>query len=174
MTETIFPIRGAQHHPPASLILSFLGNGTELFLQRDPQNPYDSNAIEVWLKYPINALDRTARVLVDESQEADGKPSPDWANPIMLAFVGREYAASIAPLMDEHGLSQWDARLAQTPDGKPAVEVPSFDIAEAEEEAEKFFLGEFPPNETPNDPDGFEEEPIGDEPSETPPIGEPE
>lgn len=34
--------------PPAPQILASLPSGAELFLEREPENPYDHNAIKVW------------------------------------------------------------------------------------------------------------------------------
>ena len=42
-----FPIVGSHYHPPAKAILDSIPPGTQLILQPEPENSYDSNAIKV-------------------------------------------------------------------------------------------------------------------------------
>lgn len=43
------PIVGMHFRPPAKLILEYLPSGTPLMLVREPDNPYDENAVKVML-----------------------------------------------------------------------------------------------------------------------------
>ncbi len=45
----IYPIVGVKFHPPARAILAVLPVGTELELIPEPDNPYDENAIMIWI-----------------------------------------------------------------------------------------------------------------------------
>jgi hypothetical protein len=58
MSPRTFPIVGAFYRPPAQALLAVLPIGTPLTLIAEPDNPYDPNAIAVWLKskdIPISA-----------------------------------------------------------------------------------------------------------------------
>lgn len=50
MTNLLFPLVGSHFRPPASLVLACLEGGTPLRLEREPSNPYDSAAVQVWVK----------------------------------------------------------------------------------------------------------------------------
>ena len=45
-----FPIVGAHFHPPAKALLSLLRSETPLIARPEPSNPYDPNAIAIWLR----------------------------------------------------------------------------------------------------------------------------
>lgn len=47
MPQLNVPLVGAHHHPPAKWVLQVLPAGTKLYLQAEPENPYDENAIAV-------------------------------------------------------------------------------------------------------------------------------
>lgn len=49
MSQISFPIVGGFHRPPALVLMNALAIGTPLFLIAEPDNPYDPNAIAVWL-----------------------------------------------------------------------------------------------------------------------------
>ena len=49
MPTFLTPIVGTHFHPPAKLLLTKLPIGTPLILSPTPDNPYDSNAIEILL-----------------------------------------------------------------------------------------------------------------------------
>ena len=49
MPTFLTPIVGTHFHPPAKLLLTKLPVGTPLILSPTPDNPYDSNAIEILL-----------------------------------------------------------------------------------------------------------------------------
>lgn len=72
-TFTGIPCRGCFFTPMRTgcLVVHSLGKGEEIMVQREPTNPYDSNAIQVLT--------------------LDG---------IWFGYIGKEYAAEIAPWMD--------------------------------------------------------------------------
>ena len=44
------PIVGMHFRPPAKAIMQVLPAGAPLRLEREPENPYDRNAIKVWIR----------------------------------------------------------------------------------------------------------------------------
>ena len=59
-------IVGAWHHPPAQAILDYLTYNAELLLRAEPQNPYDPNAIQIWV--PRSAIEK-----IDLKDELDSR-----------------------------------------------------------------------------------------------------
>ena len=51
MLTFLTPIVGTHFHPPAKLLLTKLPVGTPLILSPTPDNPYDSNAIEILVTF---------------------------------------------------------------------------------------------------------------------------
>lgn len=49
MTQHTLPLVGAHYRPPAKALLQVIPAGTELILRAEPDNPYDSNAVQVLL-----------------------------------------------------------------------------------------------------------------------------
>jgi len=74
MTTVTAPLVGMRHHEGASEALSGMGFGDALQLVREPENPYDENAIQVFT--------------------LDG---------ILLGYIAREYASDWAPAFDLDG-----------------------------------------------------------------------
>jgi hypothetical protein len=75
MTTLTAPLVGMRFHPGAPEALSDLGFGDGLRLQREPENQYDENAIQVYT--------------------LDG---------VLLGYVKREFAADWAGVFDEAGV----------------------------------------------------------------------
>ena len=73
MTTVTAPLVGMRHHPGAPEALELLGFGDSLILKREPENPYDENAIQV------------------------------WTSDILLGYIAREYAADWALHFDSEG-----------------------------------------------------------------------
>lgn len=127
-----YPIVGARFRPPAQAILDKLPAGTKLLLRRQPDNPYDRNAVQVLLFFNqetavIEAIERACDCGIDPVN-----PYPD--EPIHLGFIPRESAAKLAPLMDEsakieeegtfaieQGIAEWPATLTFAAHGGPMV-----------------------------------------------------
>lgn len=45
----VYPIVGAHFKPPAKAVLQAVPLGTPLVLRPEPSNPYDANAVAVWI-----------------------------------------------------------------------------------------------------------------------------
>ena len=74
MTTVTAPLVGMRHHEGATEALDGMGFGDGLILTREPENQYDSNAIQVFT--------------------LDG---------ILLGYIAREYASDWAPVFDSTG-----------------------------------------------------------------------
>lgn len=74
---------------------------SKIALRRNPQNPYDSNAIEVYTVGPLDNGDTIA--------------------PAMLGHMPRGMAAEVAPCMDERGLYLIPAAVMM--DGEPMIQL---------------------------------------------------
>jgi len=93
------PLVGAHFHPPAKALLSVLRTGSALELRREPDNPYDPNAIGVWL----HLADLDYDVLIDEDALAGyGFTADDMVPPRQLGHIAAKTgeAATLAPLLD--------------------------------------------------------------------------
>lgn len=134
------PIVGARFRPPAQEVLDNLPAGAKLLLRRQPDNPYDGNAVQVMLNFDAVAdlpdSTRVSHVLIDHE-----KLPQDF--PLHLGFIPREAAAKLAPVMDqwardngieeegtfaiEEAEAEWPATLTFSTSGGPCVsfEVPN-------------------------------------------------
>lgn len=121
-TNVTGEIRGMGFHPPAKALIKRLPTGTQLELVREPENPYDPNAIQVWVAPAVLPEDQRAEFemelagwgkTLEEFLEA-----PQW----MLGFVAKETAANIAGLMDREGASA-SATFSVSGAGKPQAEI---------------------------------------------------
>lgn len=52
-TQLQFPIVGAFFRPPAQAVLDVLPIGAELWLEAEPLNPYDENAVKVLIDFDV-------------------------------------------------------------------------------------------------------------------------
>lgn len=90
------PIVGARFRPPAEDVLNLLPAGTTLILRRQPDNPYDENAIQVLLIWQDEgALEAVVLQCAEEvSAEIDN------TEPLHLGYIPKEHAKELAPKMD--------------------------------------------------------------------------
>jgi hypothetical protein len=124
--QIVAPLVGSRFYPPAVAILASLGMDEPLILRREPENPYDPNAIEVFLpsgweeKYPELAA------------EIDAKGE------VKLGHISRDVAAEWAPVFDEQGEAP-PATLAFSASGAPrvALDIPAEDLSEEDLEEEE-------------------------------------
>lgn len=80
--KIIAPCVGGQHHSYSEAINStVLQTGDEVELVREPSNPYDENAIEV---YCFNERDPETRIRF-----------------LKLGYIAKNFARDLAPLMDK-------------------------------------------------------------------------
>jgi hypothetical protein len=88
-----FPIVGMQFRVadgiPAPTIMSLLPPGSPLYLQREPGNPHDSNAIQVWIKGVASVIPESLDDIKEACVDKDGTPyeCPDLSSPLMLGFI---------------------------------------------------------------------------------------
>lgn len=98
------PIVGMRFRPPAAIIMGNLPLDAKLGLQREPNNPYDPNAIQVLLPLPWE--DEHPRIVeaVREwfrDQEKSQEDCEEYiSNPAFLGYIKKEIAETIA--------GQWD------------------------------------------------------------------
>lgn len=87
------PIVGARFRPPAQEVLQLLPANYPLILRREPENPYDENAIKVLMCLGTMSDETSNNIshLLDE----------DGPTELHLGYIPREIAAKMAPLMDQ-------------------------------------------------------------------------
>ena len=69
MPHLTTPIVGSHFRPPAKLLLQWLPAGTELSLEPEPSNPYDPNAVAVFL--PVESLSKWLHSIQVIDEESD-------------------------------------------------------------------------------------------------------
>lgn len=107
-------IVGARFRPPAENVLRNLPSGADLILRRQPDNPYDQNAVQVMLP-DWEELD-DIKSLVENEHGPGFDPSP-----LHLGFIPRTEAAKIGPDMDAKGIEEIEGLLTFSPQGTPLV-----------------------------------------------------
>lgn len=82
------PLVGMSHRLPANAVLGFLPPETSLYFVREPENQYDPNAIQVWLKNPREAIaDEEALESLNVILREAGKDILNWDEPFMLGYM---------------------------------------------------------------------------------------
>ena len=121
------PLVGAHFRPPAKAIIQSLPSGCPLILRREPDNPYDPHAIQVWVATPnIPADGHTSSFLAGFGWTLDQLlAEPEWH----LGFLaskppkGQTYSAlapDIAPQLDA-GAQATEIALSFDASGNPLV-----------------------------------------------------
>jgi hypothetical protein len=115
----IHPIVGAHFRPPAKAILQTLDGGAPLILRREPENPYDPNAIAVWVtSHTLSTfadLDALASNLPFFGHELEQVLNQEeWH----LGYIPAKEAIHLAPLFPEEDV---EGKLAFTATGAPAI-----------------------------------------------------
>ena len=121
-----YPIVGAHFRPPAKAILASLPAGAALSLVPEPENPFDSNAIAVFVEpkeippSEHETLAGTAQGMGFEIE--DILTAPAWH----LGYIPKALAASIVgdlndAIFHEEGASSWPGTLAFDIKGAPQV-----------------------------------------------------
>lgn len=94
------PVVGMHFRPPAKVLLNCLPGGSELLLEREPDNHFDPNAIKVCIRsaqLPASQHDDLAQQLPPFGftlQEVLSQAV--W----QLGYIAREYAVQLAPILD--------------------------------------------------------------------------
>lgn len=84
---TRFPIVGMQHHKPAPTIMSLLPVGTPLYLELEPTNQYDPNAIKVWIEDFSAHTDSEGIEAVQAACISDEMECPALDQPVFLGYI---------------------------------------------------------------------------------------
>lgn len=134
MTELTSLLVGMHFHPPAKLLLASLPAGASLQLQREPDNPYDENAISVWLS--PGEIPESQHSKLDEELGGFGFDLAEilQGEALMLGHVaatggkplkGTSYAGNleVLELLGERGLDQLEVKLGFSPEGKPLLHI---------------------------------------------------
>lgn len=115
------PLVGTFFRPFGKRLLENLPSGTELTLVPEPSNPYDANAIAVFVD-PKAAPDWED--LMEESS-ASGLTEEDWEEPFHIGYVAKTRTAEVRELppspVDEAENLGWKGTLGFAPDGKPTI-----------------------------------------------------
>ena len=103
MTKTMsFPIVGAHFRPPAKAILECLPAGSALSLRPEPDNPFDSNAVQVIVQGAV--LQGLPAIIQNRLDDLAGMYGSDLASILAatewhLGYVPRALAISLAPAL---------------------------------------------------------------------------
>ena len=107
MTKLISLLVGAHFRPPAKTLLTILRPGTPLSLRPEPDNPYDSGAIQVILSIrDINLKDLESPKCIEALESQGFAPEdiftqPEW----MLGYVARDGNKDLAKIGANTGLT---------------------------------------------------------------------
>lgn len=129
------PLVGMHFRPPAKALIQSLPSGYPLELRPEPSNPYDPNAVAVWLDARFlndDAIDELTSTLPGMGHDIEELLATRWWQ---LGYMAREEAAiyqpEIGPLVyamaenamenDQPHVSGYPATLTFTGDGKPLV-----------------------------------------------------
>lgn len=125
------PIVGARFRPPAQEVLDSLPAGAKLLLRRQPDNPYDRNAVQVL--WPNTENIEVGRWFGYGEANETGIATVNAELPLHLGFIPREVAAKLAPVMDtwlereweddcsDDTVAEWPATLTFSTSGEPCV-----------------------------------------------------
>lgn len=143
MKSYTIPIVGARFRPPADAVLQLLPANAPLKMHRQPENPYDENAIQLmlpdWVKTYPQIVEHPD---VSKHYDEENQPPVD----LHLGYIPKDFAAKIAPVMDidvgtDLTTPDWEGTLGFTSSGGPAVifsapdkEVPKTEIRERAED----------------------------------------
>lgn len=126
------PIVGASFRPPAPEVLRNLPGGTELLIQRQPDNPYDENACAIFLFGFCDGGQHSDLFNQLIAQQTDPDERAKYIDPIMLGFIDSKKtgkAKELSTKLAEMGVESVPAALGFSMDGKPQAEV-DLDIGE--------------------------------------------
>ena len=130
-----YPIRGAQFRPPASGLLSVLGSGSALLVRREPDNPYDPNALQVLVRceeleklpeeqlqaavegFGFSSAEVLGEELIDRGRVRAERPVTEWH----LGYIPRVEALQLASHFDASGVKEIPASFIFDLSGRPAV-----------------------------------------------------
>ncbi len=105
MTTLYALLVGSHFRPPAKCVLSSLPSGTSLTLRPEPENPYDSEAVAVYLsprEIPESAHESLSRELPSFGSSLDELLSQE--EPLHLGYLARESNKDLKKRAESTGL----------------------------------------------------------------------
>lgn len=131
-TSESFPIVGSHYRPPAKGLLQGLPSGTELWLEPEPDNPFDGNAVKVLISG--STVGQAAELSEAIKQKLENELSffgYDLADvvsreEIQLGYVPKGLAAELAPKLSGQRLA---GVLSFSPTGVPQISVETAELA---------------------------------------------
>lgn len=118
-----YPIVAERFHPPATALMEAIAIGTPLILHAEPENPYDPNAVAIWLE--SKDIGDAAKVKLEDSLPRYGYTVEQVVEggPWHLGYIPRE----LAKVMREQNTVVVDSPTLGTftlsPMGKPRVRI---------------------------------------------------
>ncbi len=131
MPQVHAPLVGMRFHPPATEVLSGLGQDEVLELRREPDNEHDSNAIQVFLPSGWQENNKEHYGTLIESKFL--QPSDDDNTEVFLGYIARDVAENWAPIFDLADEIP-KAKLTFGTTGRPQVTIDLPDEEASEEE----------------------------------------
>jgi hypothetical protein len=125
------PLVGMKFRPPAFDVTMLLPTGAKLLLQREPLNPYDPDAIKVFLPgFSAEGEQEKIFNIMLQQLELDEFGNLSWdrnslTDPLPLGYIanspktGGKYASELAPLLDAETF--YPAELGFYASGNPQV-----------------------------------------------------
>lgn len=121
MSYATLPIVGAFYRPPAQILLNALPIGAQLTLFAEPTNPYDANAIAVWVSisaFTSATLASIEPALADCGLSLDAlKEQAEWH----LGYLPKEFAAQLKANGTVKDDTPVGVTFATNPAGRPHV-----------------------------------------------------
>ena len=125
MTTFSVPLVGSHFRPPAKSILACLPANAQLEVRQEPENPYDSTAVAVWVKG--SAVPESMHPELEALAQGQGFALADilageWHLGYCAAKPPKGYTGTLAKeIFEALEGAQSKARLSFLVDGKPAV-----------------------------------------------------
>jgi hypothetical protein len=126
--KAALPIVGMVFRPPALRILAGLPFEAPLRLQREPENPYDENAVKVllssWEGYEPLRDSLLAEAIPDHAELSRGQYYSSALDlPVHLGYVGAKtgHAAVVSEYLDNRGEPSIEGSLFALDNGSPAI-----------------------------------------------------
>lgn len=124
-------IVGARFRPPAVGLLSVLPGGARLLVRREPENPYDANALQVLADHATldeipnqqlqPAVEGFGFGVNAEGRVCDPETQQELPGPIHLGYIPRGDAELLAGSFDSESVSETRGSLTFDLQGRPCV-----------------------------------------------------
>lgn len=115
------PVVGAHFHPPAKALLKYIPSNAALTLRREPENPYDENAVMVYVGMEIIPEELHGELEAETTNYGFSLEELLEQSPWHLGYIGRDYAVHLAPLLDQSPPEEVTIFFGM--DGKPQAKI---------------------------------------------------